>query len=705
MGIYKLSIRSKLLTWVVLSGLAVSILAYTGFSATQSLSNNIEKLTDTIVPIAKNNYQSFVVVSRFIEQAENIQKAETLEQLEATKIVFSQSSEFDLAVNDIKKRIGDDAKAAQLASGLTNHFYRLIELNQHSYELAEQRIALQSAKVKQLSSINKQAATIQDNTGAIAGKARFANKRVNRRLKKALKGTDLDLIKQLGSQAVSGELTQAQREAGKIQRNTLKLAIVTQELAQTKNQDLFVNYESNIIPQLISDTRRSALALKSVKFDKTASEILATFDSELTELSKKILIGDNSILNISRQLLSINQEFSAISLQSTASKVKVIKELDHLSEFANEMQVLTKTQGSAVIKSSRITLAVASVLLVILMCLLGVLIARRINLSLYHISMAMKELATGNLTASVHVDYEDEFGRLFIRFNNSVEQLRNMIYTTREAAKSINGTSEELAVTTVQTKDGINRQHCETDQLATALDEISATIQEVSRSAINVAESSRLANDQAQQGNSDVSTTIEAISALAEQLEKAMISINQVNNFSGEISSVLDVIQSISEQTNLLALNAAIEAARAGEAGRGFAVVADEVRSLASRTQESAGNIEGMIQRLQAGAENAVTIMETSKLLVVENVNNAKCAGESLGKIVEHINEVSDMSIQIASATEQQSVVIETLNKNVNSINDISTETNNASGFIAKTSDELASLSRGLQQQLAVYSV
>ncbi|MGB1263358.1 MAG: methyl-accepting chemotaxis protein [Cognaticolwellia sp.] len=705
MGISKFSIRSKLLIWVVLSGLSVSILAYTGFSATKSLSSNIEQLTDTIVPIAENNYQSFVVVSRFIEQAESIQKAETTDQLAATKAIFSQRDQFDVAVNDLKTRIKGDAQASRLLTELTDHFYQLVALNQQSYALAEQRIALQSTKVKQLSAIDDLSEAIQKNTEAIAGKARFANKRVSRRLKKALTGNNIELIKKLGSQAVSGELTQAQREAGKIQRNILQLSVITQELAQTKNPDLFVNYESNIIPQLLSDTRRSAQALSSIDFDKTANKILINFDRQLTNLSNKILAGDNSILNVSQQLLLINQQFNEISRESALSKVGVIRELDRLSLFANKMQVATKKQGSDVIKDSRITLALSSVILVILMCLLGLIIARRINLSLSRISGAMKELATGNLKAAVDVDYQDEFGKLFLQFNNSVEQLRKMISTTRQAAMSINGTSEELAVTTVQTKNGISRQHSETDQLATALDEISATIQEVSRSAINVAESSRLATSQAQQGNDDVNSTIDAIAALASQLEKAMDSINQVNSFSSEISSVLDVIQSISEQTNLLALNAAIEAARAGEAGRGFAVVADEVRSLASRTQESAGNIEGMIQRLQVGAENAVSIMTSSKVLVSDNVNNAKCAGESLGKIVEHVNSVSDMSAQIASATEQQSVVIETLNKNVISINDISSETNDASGAIAKTSDELAFLSRGLQQQLSAYSV
>jgi len=688
-----------------MGALAAIVLALTGFNATRELSASITELTDRVVPITKDNYESFVVVSRFIDQGEQIQKAKTTGELEATRDTFEEAGAFETAIDDLKKAIANNSDALQVTDKLVNHFDELLALNRQSYALAEQRISLQDLKRSQMIVVEKQADDINTNVETLAGKARFVTKRLNRKLKRALKNQDAALIIELASESVSGDLSNAQREAGKIQRNVLQLSVVTQQLAHTSNQDLLVNYESNVIPQLIDDTRRAISKLKPDRLDEEATQILNGLEEQLGELAGLVAGPDKSILTVSRRLLVINQQFRDLQVKAVKYKHEVIAALDVLSEFAVEVQGVTYAQANQVILNSRWTLGIVSVLVVILMSLLGLLITRRINRSLSRFGSAMQELATGNLKVSVPLDYQDEFGVLFKQFNASVGQLRGMISSAKEAATTMNITSEGLAVSTEQTKQGIVRQHSETDQLATALHEISMTTQEVAGSAQNVAKSSSLANQQVIQGSNDVNRTIDSIVELASQIEQAMHTIVQVNAFTTEISSVLDVIKSISEQTNLLALNAAIEAARAGEAGRGFAVVADEVRSLASRTQDSTEVVEGIIQCLQTGAQEAVTIMTQSKKLADANVKHAKCAGESIHEIVEHINSVADMSTQIASATEQQSVVIETLNKNVISINDVSTETSDASGIIANTSDELATLSGKLEQQLAMYAV
>ncbi len=705
MSRFNLSVRAKLLAWILLGAFATLVLALTGFHATRDLSQSIGELTGRVVPIAKANYESFVVVSRFIDQGEQIQKSNTLDALESTTATFEDVLLFEQAIADLKQAIADNAEAQQVTDGLQEHFNDLIRLNRQSYDLAQQRLTLQGLKLNQIERVNKAVDEIQKNAELIAGKSRFAAKRLNRQLKRALKNEDSDLISQLAMQSVSGDLADAQLEAGRIQRNVLRLADLTQRIAHTDNQDLLVSYESNIIPQLVSDTRRAVSGLKDSRFDEEAIEILEGFEAQLEQLAGLISGRQDAILEQSRQLLDLKQQVYELHQKVANDKRKVINELDALSGFAAQLQGATYKQANQVISESRWTLGVVSIVVVILMSLLGYVITRRINGSLSRFGMAMKELAAGNLKVSVPLDYKDEFGLLFKQFNASADQLRSMISSARDAVLTMNDTSEGLAVTTEQTKLGIVRQHSETDQLAAALNEISMTIQEVAGSALNAAESSSLADQQASQGSNDVNRTIEAIISLADQIEQAMNTTTQVDSFSTEIGSVLDVIKSISEQTNLLALNAAIEAARAGEAGRGFAVVAVEVRSLASRTQASAEEIENMIKRLQLSAKDAVTSMMLSKSLADDNVNHAKCAGESIRKIVEHIHSVTDMSTQIASATEQQSIVIEKLNENVTSINDVSSETSDASGLIAKTSDELAALSRHLQQQLALYSV
>lgn len=216
------------------------------------------------------------------------------------------------------------------------------------------------------------------------------------------------------------------------------------------------------------------------------------------------------------------------------------------------------------------------------------------------------------------------------------------------------------------------KQKEEVDKVATAMNEMSATVHEVARNATEAAEAAQQADAETRTGKSVVSQAIEAIDLLASEVESAAQVIHKLEQDSDEIGAVLDVIRGIAEQTNLLALNAAIEAARAGEQGRGFAVVADEVRTLAQRTQQSTQEIQNMIERLQSGSQDAVKAMEQGKNRAQAGVTQAAEAGTSLETIAAAVSTISDMNTQIATAAEEQSVVAEEINLNINSISDMS---------------------------------
>jgi len=258
--------------------------------------------------------------------------------------------------------------------------------------------------------------------------------------------------------------------------------------------------------------------------------------------------------------------------------------------------------------------------------------------------------------------------------------------------------SEEMSAITQQTSNNVNQQFSEIDQVATAINEMTATVQEVARNATSAAQAALRANEHSTQGKRVVEATMESISDLSNELQNVANVINTLSKNSEDIGTVIDVIKGIAEQTNLLALNAAIEAARAGEQGRGFAVVADEVRTLASRTQKSTGEIETMIEQLQKAAQQAVQAVNTSRDKSQQSVDHAASAGDSLSTITQSVTEINDMNTLIASAAEEQSAVTEDINKNIVTIRVAAEQTTQGAEQTTVSSEELSKLAAELQE-------
>lgn len=287
----------------------------------------------------------------------------------------------------------------------------------------------------------------------------------------------------------------------------------------------------------------------------------------------------------------------------------------------------------------------------------------------------MQSIATGDL--SVQIDSSssnDEIGQLQQAMKTMVDKLREMIGQINGASADIGSSVARMSEITEETKLGVDRQQNEIAQATTAVTEMTATAQEVSRNAQEAAGQTTQANNEATSGQRIVQQTAGTISGLAAEIEKASTVISELDADSTNIGSVLDVIKGIAEQTNLLALNAAIEAARAGEQGRGFAVVADEVRSLAGRTQQSTAEIQEMIERLQSRAKEAVAVMEQSQVQAQSSVEQATQAGESLEAIMQAVTSANDMNALIATAAEEQHAVAEEINGNIININEVAEE-------------------------------
>ena len=325
--------------------------------------------------------------------------------------------------------------------------------------------------------------------------------------------------------------------------------------------------------------------------------------------------------------------------------------------------------------------------------------------NLEHIGSATQDMSDGNLSTRLTLSGNDEMQKIAIDFNAMAEKFEALVQQIMSATSQLAAASEEVAVISQESSANLNNQRSETEQVATAMNEMSATVQEVARSAGDASGAAASADNEAKAGNSIVQQASKSIDELAHEVESAAKVIQQLASDSDSIGSVLDVIKGIAEQTNLLALNAAIEAARAGEQGRGFAVVADEVRTLAGRTQESTQEIETMIDKLQTGAKNAVSAMEAGQEKASVGVTQTKQAGEALAAITRAVTTISEMNIHIASSAEEQSATTEEMNKNIININQLADQTANSAQQSTAASAELSKLATELQNLISQFKI
>ncbi|WBE26045.1 methyl-accepting chemotaxis protein [Denitrificimonas caeni] len=332
------------------------------------------------------------------------------------------------------------------------------------------------------------------------------------------------------------------------------------------------------------------------------------------------------------------------------------------------------------------------------------LLALRVILSIQQAVKLLREasekIASGDTTVRVAYPGNDELRSVAQAFNHMGERFQSALHDVGRSAEQLAAASEETSVVTENTSESMRKQQNEISLVATAMNEMHATANEVAQSASLAADAAHHADEEALVGRDVSLQTIEAIESLASAVEHATGVIEALAKDSEEIGSVLDVIRSIAEQTNLLALNAAIEAARAGEAGRGFAVVADEVRTLASRTQNSTEEINNMVTRLQRGAVQAVEAMEAGRTEARAGVEQTLKTTACLESIVKAISTINDMNVQIASAAEEQSAVSEEITRSVVAIDDLTTETTDGAIQTTEASHEVARLASALQELL-----
>lgn len=374
------------------------------------------------------------------------------------------------------------------------------------------------------------------------------------------------------------------------------------------------------------------------------------------------------------------------------SEQQIVLAQDKAQAHINDMEWSKAESYESIIFSQTILTALIIIVASAIIYLIAFLVIKPLGTA---IAIA-HQIAEGDLTAEIEVSTNDEIGKLLMSMKVMLVNLQKMVHQIGTATSQLGSTAGQMFKVTESTVQGANQQQSETYQLANAIVEMTASAKEVYTNANEAANSAQGADKEASNGKHVVKQTIVQINSLAEDIDQASEVIQKVEGHSESIGSVLDVIRNIAEQTNLLALNAAIEAARAGEQGRGFAVVADEVRTLAGRTQASTQEIQDMIERLQKGTGEAVNVMGLCRERAQDSVNQAAEAGSSLDAITLAISTISEMNTQIVTAAREQSDVTEELERNVSIISDVATKTAEGAQITSDSSEELNQLSTDL---------
>lgn len=461
-------------------------------------------------------------------------------------------------------------------------------------------------------------------------------------------------------------------------------------LLATENQKTAADEEESIKQKLadhIEILRSNLEESKSIIMDERVKKSL----EDARPIVEAYINSANSVINLAFKGHAAGMQELAPFMDNFH---KVEEVMANISADITKINAQSESSLRSTLKEALNIIGILTAISITIILSTSFIIPRYINRSLNQLSEMIIAVSVGkDLRQRVTIEKQDEIGQLGEYTNKMLSDFQNSVIKISELSGELLSSMQVLAQTTGKSSKDLSQQEVETQQIVTAMNEMSYAVQEVVNSANHAADATVQANQQVISGKQVVTDSIDSMNMLAEMVERAAKAMEQLKKDSENIGVVLDVIGDIADQTNLLALNAAIEAARAGEQGRGFAVVADEVRTLAGRTQKSTIEIQRMIEQLQSGATDAVTIMDNSRKQARNSVDQIRNAGVTLDVIAQMVDKIAGMNSQIAVSAEEQNSTVAEMNRNLSTISDITKETAKGAELIFETSSSLRILS------------
>ncbi|KAB0494153.1 methyl-accepting chemotaxis protein [Pseudomonas vancouverensis] len=488
-----------------------------------------------------------------------------------------------------------------------------------------------------------------------------------------------------------------------------QLAVITENVLRLRilSFRVLINREPASLQEADS---RIAVLVDKVKQAQSAYAVLPA-GAEEAALFKTFNVTLENYLQAQRQMMELSRQNKVDEMRELING-KIKDGTDQMGEQLNKLIAINKAGATEADAEARNQydfatngIIVVSVLAALMTVVLAWLLTRSIVTPLNRAVQAAQTIAGGNLSKAIEIDGKDEPARLLEALSAMQANLRKTIEQIAGSATQLGAAAEELSAVTEEASRGLQQQNNEIEQAATAVNEMTAAVEEVARNAVSTSEASNQSTQAAREGRDRVVETVDAIQTMTHDVQNTALMIEGLATQGRDIGKVLDVIRAIAEQTNLLALNAAIEAARAGEAGRGFAVVADEVRALAHRTAQSTQEIEKMVAGIQNGTGEAVSSMQQSNQRTQTTLEMARAAGIALEQITQSIHLINERNLVIASASEEQAQVSREVDRNLVNIRDLATQSAAGANQTSAATHELSRLAVDLNAMVARFVI
>ncbi len=472
------------------------------------------------------------------------------------------------------------------------------------------------------------------------------------------------------------------------------------EVEDMQTVDIKMREMEAIVTTLKQRLQDAQSAARTSSDREALATITENFDDYFTAID-----GNQSLLSQYKVQLAAKIARDAAVIRSGEIEDQAVEATNRLIQSLSNMTNETNEGAQDTVNFTYVVILLLSVISLVIAGGVAWWVVMSIRTPLASVNKVLQTISRGDLKNKIEITNDDEFGELSGLVNELVDSLKTIIENIKDNTHELTVAADETSKVTQEANHNISEQRAQTTHILDSMEQMTSAVEEVATSAHSTSDEVEKAHLETQSGLKIVNSNINSITSLASEIDKASEVINQLNDYSTNIGNILDVIRGIAEQTNLLALNAAIEAARAGEQGRGFAVVADEVRTLASRTQESTSEIQEMIERLQSGAVQAVEVMQGSRAKASSSVEDIQKAGELLQTITTAISTINDMSTDIATAAEEQASVADEVFNNANTISQLADKTSSGAESTLRSSERVSQLANELEASVNHFKV